>query len=155
MASGVTARPIEAGDKAEQDWISASEEDDGNSRHRGLSRECRGVGVGNDQRDPPANQIVGECRQSIILAFGPTVFDRHVPPLDGAGFVQTLAECSEPLRERPRRHPAEEPNDRHRGLLCARCKRRNRRTAEKRDERTSLHVCPRHGTRFCNAKLVY
>jgi len=44
----------------------------------------------------------GERWQSIILALRPAVFDRPVPALDRAGFVQALAECSEPLRERPR-----------------------------------------------------
>ena len=131
-------------DHPELDRITAAEEDDGNSRRRGLGRECRGVGVGNDHHDPAANQIGGERRQSIILALRPAVFDRHVPALDSAGFVQALAECSEPLRERPRRHPAEEPNHRHRRLLRARGERPpGRRAAEKRDELAPSHCLPR------------
>ena len=102
----VPARPVEARHDACPDWVPAIDEDDGNGRRRRLGRKCRGVGVGNDHRDPAANQIGRQRGQSIILFLRPAVFDHHVPALDVAGFVQALVECSNPLRERPRRHGA-------------------------------------------------
>ena len=136
----VLARPSKARDETELDGIIADEENDGNRRRRGLGRECRAVGVGNDHYDPAANQIGGERRQSIILALRPAVFDSQVPALDRAGLVQALAECSKPLRERPRRHPAEEPDHRQRRLLRSRRERpRHCRTPDERDEFPPFH----------------
>src|SRR5262249_13942993 len=100
--SDVLAWPVKARYQPEPDWISAGEKDDGNGGRRRLGRKCRGVGPGNDHHNPAANQVGGERWQSIILALRPAVFDRHVPAFDDPGSVQTLTECSEPLRERPR-----------------------------------------------------
>src|SRR5262249_47746773 len=61
------------------------------------------------------------------------------PAFDGAGFVQALTKCSKPLRERPRRHPAEKPDHRHHPLLAARHNRPRRRAAKPRDECAPLH----------------
>jgi hypothetical protein len=43
-----------------------------------------------DHSYPTLNQISGHCRQSIILALRPTIFDREVPPLYVASFGQTF-----------------------------------------------------------------
>ena len=41
----------------------------------------------------PADQIGHQCRQSIVSAFRPAIFDRDVLALDIAGFVQALPEA--------------------------------------------------------------
>ena len=102
----VPARPVEARHDAGPDWVAAIDEDDGNGRRRRLGRQCRGIGVGHDHHDLAANQIGRQRGQSIVLPLRPAAFDRHVPALDVAGFVQALVECSDPLRERSRRHGA-------------------------------------------------
>ena len=98
----------------------------------------------NDHRDPTANQFGRDRRQSIILAFRPAVFDRHVLALDITGFFQTLRNARRRSRDRPRRYPAEESNHRHRRLLRARAERpRVAAPPRRRDELASSHCLPR------------
>jgi hypothetical protein len=47
---------------------------------------------GDDHRYLTAYQLCRQRRQSIILAFGKAVFDRHITPLDVTGFGQALAD---------------------------------------------------------------
>src|SRR5262245_48483148 len=69
------------------------------------------------------------------MALRPTVFDRHVPPLDIASVAQAMAERGGELRVRAGRPTIEEPDHRHRRLLRARRERpRGHRAAEQRDE---------------------
>src|SRR5262249_38410511 len=85
------------------------------------------------------NQISHQSRQSIILALGPAVFDRHTASLDVASFLQATAERSQDIRIRPRQCAAEKPDYRYRRLLRARCEWPRSRAAEQRDERAALH----------------
>jgi hypothetical protein len=39
-----------------------------------------------------ADEIIGECGQSIVVAIGPAVLDRRILALDIAGFAQALTE---------------------------------------------------------------
>src|SRR5262249_22226302 len=81
-----------------------------------------------------------ERRHAIVLAFQPVVLDRHVLALDGAGFVEALAERSAKVRRDLWRSGTHEADHRHRRLLRVRRKRpRCRRAAEQRDELASFH----------------
>ena len=58
--------------------------------------------------------------QTIVLALGPTVQDRHVFAFDVASLFQALVKCTQPVREGIRRSAAEKSDHRHRRLLrCA------------------------------------
>ena len=105
-SSDVPTRPVEARHDAGPDRVPAIDEDNGNGRRRRLGRQCRGIGVGHDHRDLAANQIGRQHGQLLVSPLRPAAFDRHVPALDVTGFVQALVECSNPLREWPRRHSA-------------------------------------------------
>src|SRR5262249_15935851 len=87
-----------------------------------------------------ANQLGRQCRQSIILVFGPAVFDRDVLGLDITALLQSLAECAHRPGEPVKRLEVQKPDHRHRGLLRAGRERPpDRRAAEKRYKRASLH----------------
>src|SRR5262249_53161410 len=134
----VAARPVEARDEAVPHRIGSRREDD---RHRGgcgLSRKRRIV-VADDRRYPTADQIGGQIRQPIKVIFRRVVFDRDVPTIDVAGFLQALAERGYEMRSVGERRAAEESDYRHRRLLRARRERpRCSRAAEERDELASL-----------------
>src|SRR6516165_3586185 len=69
------------------------------------------------------------------MVFRPSVFDRYVSALSVTRIGQALLNCSKDPAPGFRRPAAEEPDHRHRRLLCARRERPSeRRTAEKRDE---------------------
>jgi hypothetical protein len=57
-----------------------------------------------------------QCRQSSVLTFRPTVFDRHVLALDVAGFLQTIAERRYIRRPTTGRRAVEESDYWHRLL---------------------------------------
>src|SRR5262249_3694895 len=79
-------------------------------------------------------------RQPVDLIFGPVVFNRHVLALDIACLLETLAKNAQTVRKCVRRCSAEEPNHRHRWLLCVCAERPSRsRTGEQSDELASLH----------------
>ena len=86
-----------------------------------------------------ANEFGRQFRHPIVLAIRPTIFDRHVPALDMAGFVEALAERAQQVRMYVWRRAVEEPDHRHRRLLRARRERPCRRAAEKANEFTSFH----------------
>src|SRR5215471_19736544 len=69
----------------------------------------------------------------------PSGIDRYVATLDVADLAQPLLERAYLGRPSVRRVAADEPNHRHRPLLCARRERPRSRTAEKRDERAPVH----------------
>src|SRR5262245_44194586 len=88
-----------------------------------------------------ADEIIGECGQSIVLAIGPAVLDRRILALDIAGFAQAPTESGYAGGECYSRSAVEETNHRHRWLLRARRERpRRRRAAEQRDELAAFHV---------------
>jgi hypothetical protein len=66
------------------------------------------------------------------------VFDGNVLTLDIASVLEPEAERAHTMRDRINRSGVEEPNDRHRWLLCACRQRPRRRAAEQRDELASL-----------------
>jgi hypothetical protein len=130
----IPAGPVEARHDAGPDWVSAIDEDDGNGCRRSFGRKRRGIGVSNDQQDLATNQIGRQRRQSIILLFRPAVFDHQIPALDVACFAQPPVEGSDPLREWPRGHGAQEADHRHRRLLRPRRQRPRSRASKKSDE---------------------
>src|SRR5439155_8126844 len=80
------------------------------------------------------------CQQSLVLAFGPAIFDRHVRSFNISGLGQALAERAQTRCPEVRRCTAEKADYRHRRLLRARGERpRSRRAAEQRDELTPSH----------------
>src|SRR5262249_10778928 len=87
-----------------------------------------------------ADEIIGECGQSIVLAIGPAILDRRILALDIAGFAQAPTESGYAGGECYSRPAVEKADHRHRRLLRARHERPCRRTAEKRDERAPPHV---------------
>src|SRR5882762_6798839 len=118
-AGQVAAGPVEAGDKPNLDRVDRYREDDRNGRSRRLCRQCR---------------------QSIILAVRPAIFDRHVLALDISCILQSLAERVQTDRISVRRCAAKKPDHRHSALLRTRGEwPRHRRATEKRDELASLH----------------
>jgi len=72
-----------------------------------------------DQIDPAGDEIGGQSGQPIIMALGPTVFDRYVLSLDVACFAQSLVERGNKRRKRAGRGAVEEADHRHRLLLRA------------------------------------
>ena len=89
----VGAGPIEAGDEAQPDGIAADGKDNGNCRGRRFDREHnRSASARDDHAHLPGDQIGRQCRQSVVLTFRPTVFDRHILAFDIARFLQTLVE---------------------------------------------------------------
>ena len=83
-----------------------------------------------DHRHLTAYQIGCEVGQSVGLVLRPAILDRHILALDVAGFTNALPECGQILCTIGRRRAAEEPDHRHRRLLCARTERQSRRAAE-------------------------
>jgi len=76
-----------AGDKSYRDRVEPCREDDRDRRGCCLCRLCRNAVRGN-QRHLTPNEIGCQCRQPIVLILREAVFDRHVLPLDIAGFFQ-------------------------------------------------------------------
>ena len=64
-----------------------------------LAASAAEVPVRGDHGDPATNQIGRQRRQSIVFAFRPAVFDRHVLALDIAGFLQALAKSTQTVRD--------------------------------------------------------
>src|SRR4029077_18520951 len=114
---------------------------DGYRRRRRPSRDCRIRATGSDDYGHLlAYQLNRQHLQLIVFAFGPAIFDGHVPPLDIAGFVQATFECHHEWRERFGRSTVEETYHRHRRLLRPRRERpRRRRATEQRDELAAFH----------------
>src|ERR1700676_375276 len=86
------------------------------------------------------NQIGRQCRQPIILAFCPAVFDHHIAAFDVTGFAQPFEKGRQGPRVSLRRLGVDKSDHRHRLLLRARCERpRGCRAAEKGDDLAPLH----------------
>src|SRR6267378_1258604 len=140
-AGQVAAGPVEAGDKPNLDRVDRYREDDRNGRSRRLCRKCRRSTAGRRNHSHlTVNQVGRQCRQSIILAVRPAIFDRHVLALDISCILQSLAERVQTDRISVRRCAAKKPDHRHSALLSTRGEwPRHRRATEKRDELASLH----------------
>ena len=113
----------------------------GDCRACRLGRECRRGASGHDHSDLPPDQIGRQRRQSVVLTFRPTVFDRHILAFDIARFLQTLVERRDLLAQRSGRSGIEEAGHWHRRLLLRACgKRPCCRTAKEGDELAPSHV---------------
>jgi hypothetical protein len=143
-ARDVIARPVQARDKSERDRVGADPEDDRNCAGCCLCGECRRTSIDRGyHRYLAANEIGGQLRQSIVLAIRPPIFDTHVPSLDIAGFLETLAERAQQVRMCLRRITVDEPYHWHHQLLSTRDQRPIGRDAtDKGDEIAPPHVTP-------------
>src|SRR5262249_31031122 len=127
------------------DRVSADREHDRNARRCGFGGKWRRRALDcNDHSHPAANQVTGQCWQSVEATLGPAIFDRDVAALDIASFVETSPDGVKSAGFTVR--AAEQPDHRHRRLLSARRERPCDRAAEQRDELAPLypnHVIPR------------
>ena len=122
------------------DRITSGGKNDGYGRGRWLRRHRRRRAGGYEYRYAAADEIGCERRQQINLIFRPAEFDRHVVPLDIAGFLQALEKRKgEVLVFVVGGLGAEIPDYRHRRLLRPRHHRPRRRAPESRDELPPPH----------------
>jgi hypothetical protein len=92
-ACRVAAGPGEAGDKTKLDRVFADAEDDRDRRGRSFGcKRGKVAGWRGDNGHATTHEVSHEFRKAIELALQPVVLDRHVLPLDVAGFVEALAE---------------------------------------------------------------
>src|SRR5262245_15441617 len=134
----VAARSVEAGNETDLNRIGAGDEDNGNGARYSL-RSYRRLAVRSNNGDLPASQIGCQCWQTIVVTFGPAVFDRHVPTLDIAVFSQTLPKRDQEVCILLGRPSVKKADHRHRGLLPARHERPRHRAAEQGDELAPPH----------------
>jgi hypothetical protein len=87
----IASRTVIARDQTEPDWVRADGENDWNSRCGSLRRTggCYVAG-GSDYGDLTSNQLRRQGRQSIVVAFGPTILDVEVLTVDVAGFFKAV-----------------------------------------------------------------
>src|SRR5262249_40033792 len=132
------SRPVEAGNKT--NWIEAYLKDDRYCRRCSLGRErCWYAARRGDDRHLTAHQFSSQRGQSIELILRPAIFDRDVLTFDVAGFVQASIKRGHAVAAGFERATVQEPDSRHRGLLCARRERPRGRAADEHDERAALH----------------
>src|SRR5262249_1090128 len=93
-ACRVAARPWDASDEPELDWVFGEDEDNGDRRGRRLGCKRRSVAACDDYRNLSANQFERQLLQPVVFALGPAVFDRNVFALDKAGLLQALTKSS-------------------------------------------------------------
>ena len=115
----IPAGAVEVLHQAGSDWITCHKHD---RDRRGCVLRCesRGIAAGRHEHiDAPLHKLCSECRQTVILAASPAVFDGDVVALEKAGFSQTFEKR---LQEKPGivgGACAHEPDHRPRCLLCA------------------------------------
>jgi hypothetical protein len=125
----IAARSVKAGNETEFDRVSADREHDRSGRRCGFGGECRRRALDrNNHGNAAANQIGGQCWQSVETTLGPAIFDRDVAALDIAGFVETSPDGVKSAGVTVR--AAEQPDHRHRLQLRARRERPSRCAAE-------------------------
>jgi hypothetical protein len=86
-----------------------------------------------DHSDPAADELVGECRQSIVLTLGPAIFNRDVTAFDIAAPLQAATKGRHQRRGRTSRCVVEKPDHRHGRRLRENSKRICRRCAANRN----------------------
>ena len=75
-AGEIAARPGEAGDKSNRDWVDPDQEHDRDRRSRRLGGDRRRSAAGRGNYcHVTINQIGRQCRQSIVAIFRPAIFD--------------------------------------------------------------------------------
>jgi hypothetical protein len=105
-------------------------------------RVPRGAALGHDHI-LAADEIGGQCRQSIITALPKAVFDRQILSLDEASFTQSLVESGEKRCSPRAGHTATEDADhRHRLLLRAEGARHRHRAAQQEEQLAASHSMP-------------
>jgi hypothetical protein len=98
-AGGVAARPVEAFHQPYFYRITPDGEYDRDFGCCPLGRHRRGLAARrNDDSDATPNQIGGHFRQSIILAFRPSVIDRDIRALGKSCFLKAPAKRGEQRR---------------------------------------------------------
>src|SRR4029079_19569456 len=125
---------MDTGDHAGLDRIPAQHGDNRYSRRRrsGCQRWTAAI---DDHTNLPPNQVGCERRQLLVPPFGPAVLHANVLVLDIPEFIQSLAKCSDEIRERIRGARVQKAN--HRQRLSKDWNRPAR--AKHRDERTTSH----------------
>jgi hypothetical protein len=114
----VAGRPIEAGDNTLLDRIAASQEHDRDRAGRRLCGQSRiAASRGKDHGRLAAHKIGCERRQSIVLVFRKTVFDRYVAAFNVTGLTQAAAESIRKFGPIISPQSAEESDHRHHRLL--------------------------------------
>jgi len=117
-AGDITAGPIEATYVALVNRIAASREHNRNGLGRRHGSQYRSAASGrSDHVELAADQIGRKGRQSIVLVFCKTVFDRRVAGLDIAGFTQAASERGEEVGRVILAERVQEADHRHRWLL--------------------------------------
>src|SRR5262249_2607441 len=104
-------------------------------RRGSLGNRRGGSAERGDDIDPQIHQFVRHCRQSVIGACRPAIFDAHVLAFDITGLAQTPNKRVLELR----RGAPEYAHYRHRLLRSRRERPRSRCAAEERDEVAPLH----------------
>src|SRR5215475_3463461 len=139
--SGIAARSIEARHQTELDRVTAHAEHDWDRRSRSLGRLCGGGRARRDNHaQRTANEIGRKLRQSIVSAFRPAVFERHVLTVDVTGLSESLPERGHIVGPFGGGGGVEKPDHRHRRLLRTRRKRpRYGCTGGSHDELAPLH----------------
>src|SRR5262249_23377373 len=139
-ACEVTAGPAEARDQPEVDRVTRYKEDYWSCLGRGLRRKNRRGRWRDNYSHLAMNKISRQCRQFVVPAFGPEIFDRHILALDKSGRLQPQAECAQPVYVQVGRVAAHKPNSwQLPRLLRTRRERPSGYAAEQRDELTTLH----------------
>src|SRR5262245_50737359 len=145
-ACEVTAGAAQARDQPEVDRVTRYKEDDWSCLGRGLRRKNRRGRWRDNYSHLAMNKISRQCRQFVVPAFGPEIFDRHILALDKSGRLQPQAECAQPVYVQVGRVAAYKPNSWQLAwLLCARRERPSDcRAAEQRDEIAPFQLIELH-----------
>jgi hypothetical protein len=99
-AGGVATRTAEARHKTQSDRIATAREDDRNRCCCRLGCDRRSTAAScHDHGDLTADQIGGKARQSVVLTFGPPVFDRDVLAFDVAYLAEAATKGGDEGRE--------------------------------------------------------
>jgi hypothetical protein len=98
-ARDIASRAVEAGEEPRLDRVNTVGEDDRNGRGGHLGDKCRRGTRCDDHIHLAMNQIGGEPRQSVVLAFRPAIFDRRIPAFDIADFVEASPEGNQTSRD--------------------------------------------------------
>src|SRR5262245_57706394 len=139
-ACEVTAGAAQARDQPEVDRVTRYKEDYWSCLGRGLRRKNRRGRWRDNYSHLAMNKISRQCRQFVVPAFGPEIFDRHILALDKSGRLQPQAECAQPVYVQVGRVAAHKPNSWQLSRLRARPERpRHRRAAEERYELAAPH----------------
>ena len=90
----IAARPVQARDQAELDWIGAERENNWNRGGGSLRRKGGWTRIErHDHGHPALNEFCRKWGQSKHTVIRPAIFYLHRPTLDEAGRSEALTEC--------------------------------------------------------------